>query len=492
MLVGGWLNLGLVTVQGIVLVPLYLSYIGSSLYGAWLGSGDLIAWLTLLDLGLGSLMVQRISASFARGDRASTAAYLSGGLLVLTAIGAIVVGVALPVALAVPGWMELSGPDAALLRSCFMVAALAGALSVVNHGAQSLALALQRPLVPMVATVASTAFGIVVIVILLYRGAGLWALALGLLARSALLLVANSIHAMAIFRREVGVAMRLRGDVFQDIASLSGPAIMAQLGGAAASRSEAALIAIFLRPELATVFVLTRRAAEIASMVLDRIGGAVFPGFSHLAAEDPARSIPVLREVLALFAAAATLLMALYLALNGSFVNLWVGSSFYGGHVLTLLIGLSTLATARSTLTCYLYGATGRIRESAWLTFLGSLVRLALMGGLLWAWGLPGLPAAGLIAAGVVSEVALRRLLREIQGPRLRSPFAEFHGPELLLLVAGAATGIFLSLRSWTTFTLALLGGLLVVAAGLLWLDPSVRSSVSRLREGRARRPVRG
>jgi hypothetical protein len=41
-MLGGYLNIGIITAQGLLLVPLYLEYIGTELYGAWLGSGDIL------------------------------------------------------------------------------------------------------------------------------------------------------------------------------------------------------------------------------------------------------------------------------------------------------------------------------------------------------------------------------------------------------------------------------------------------------------------
>ena len=479
LLVGGWINLALVTVQGIVLVPLYLTYVGARLYGAWLGSGDIVGWLTLLDLGLGSLLVQRVSAAFMREDTDEVGAYLTGGMAVLMVLATLIGLAAVPMAGQIPSWMGIVGTEARILSGCFILAALAGSLSILNNGVQSLALALQRPALPMAATVFSTAGGLVLTVVLLLDGAGLWSLAIGLFARSASLLAVNVVYAGVLYRRHVAVRAGFRRHVFRDIASLSGPAMMAQLGGAAAGRSEAALIAIFLRPELATVFVLTRRAAEIVGMVLDRIGGAVYPGFAQIAADARGGSLKVLDEVLVLFGAFATVMVALYWAFNPSFMTLWVGPSFFGGRLLTLLIGLSTILTARSTLTCYLYGATGRIRESAWLTFSASALRLTIMVVLLWAWGLPGLPTAGVIAAGLVSEMALTRLGKDLSAPE-RRPAREFRWAHIALLTAGAFAGVFLSIESWASFTVFLMIGTIIGGSVMAVSEPSIRVTLHR------------
>ena len=42
-------------IQGLALVPLYISFLGERLYGFWLASGGIIAILGFLDLGISNI-----------------------------------------------------------------------------------------------------------------------------------------------------------------------------------------------------------------------------------------------------------------------------------------------------------------------------------------------------------------------------------------------------------------------------------------------------
>ena len=60
--------------QAFILIPLWLTYLGGGLYGAWLATSELLVWLQLLDLGIPNLMTQRIGASVGQCDEGTCCA----------------------------------------------------------------------------------------------------------------------------------------------------------------------------------------------------------------------------------------------------------------------------------------------------------------------------------------------------------------------------------------------------------------------------------
>jgi O-antigen/teichoic acid export membrane protein len=490
MLAGGYLALALTVVQGLLLVPLYLRYLGPGMYGAWLASGDLLGWLSLLHMGITGVVTQRMAAAHGRGERAALGEYFATGVAVQAALMTVLVGVGLLVAPFVPGWLGIHGQEARVLARCFAAAAAATGLGFMAAVVGSLPLAVQRMAFNAAATLACTLAGLVTTVWMLLAGAGLWALVWGMLARNGLLLIAVAADAAAVVRRE-GTRMRVRGPVLRELGALGGPSLLSMLGNTATGRCDALLVAVVFRPELATVYVLTRRAAEIISMFLARVGGAVYPGFAHLVGSGHLpRARQVLGQVDRAYLALGTLALAMYMALNRTFMELWVGPAQYGGHLLTVLVGLNVLLVGRAALATYLLGSTGGFRRSAYLTFGEALVRVAATLALLLAFGMRGVPVAGIVTTAVSAHLALRWLRRRLGGEahapwRLDAGWAAY----LLLLAGGAAAGAVRWADDWAGFAgwAALLGvgGTVVLAA----LDPAVRGFVAgRLRAVRAAR----
>ncbi|HYR08221.1 MAG TPA: oligosaccharide flippase family protein [Longimicrobium sp.] len=481
MLVGGWANLLLLVVQGLVLVPLYLRHLGPGMYGAWVASGDVLGWLAVLDLGVTGIGLQRMAAAHGRGDARGAAGWYGTAMLVQAALAAVLAGTAVLLAPQVAGWVGTGGAGDAELAGAFAVAGVAAGLGLLANGAGTLALAVQRPLFVNAATFAAGVAGIVVTLVLLGDGRGVWALALGMLARAALLLAACGAHAAWLLWRDLRTRVHLRGAAARELARLSPVSLLTLAGNAAAGRSDALLVALFFGPRTVAAYVLTRRAAELLAMFLARLGGAVYPGFAHLVGSgEHARAASVLGDVRRLYLWTAVPGVALYMALNRTFVEVWVGPAEYAGHALTVLIGLNVLAVGWSSLVLYVNGAAGNIERAGVAVFVEAVARVAVALALLRWWGIGGLPAAGIATTALSAEVGMRWLRERLRQPRpALAPRAI--AAAAVLLALGAAAGTVRWAGSWA----GLVGwGIVftgVAALGVLGGDPGARAAILRL-----------
>ena len=77
--------LGLLAV--VITVPLTLSYLGEERFGVWMTIASLSGVLSILDLGVGNAMINRVVAAKATGDALYLRRVITQGLLLLSAIG---------------------------------------------------------------------------------------------------------------------------------------------------------------------------------------------------------------------------------------------------------------------------------------------------------------------------------------------------------------------------------------------------------------------
>ena len=54
-------TVALMLIQGVVLIPVYLRFLGSAEFGVWLVTSGVATWLSIVDPGLSTLIQQRIS-----------------------------------------------------------------------------------------------------------------------------------------------------------------------------------------------------------------------------------------------------------------------------------------------------------------------------------------------------------------------------------------------------------------------------------------------
>jgi O-antigen/teichoic acid export membrane protein len=474
MLVGGYANIGLITIQGFVIVPLTLHAVGANLYGAWLGSGNIIGWLGILELGTASIMIQRIASAYGRGDKVTASDYFWTGLVAQCVLVLIFSASAILVAPYFPAWMGITGTDAQTLQWCFVIAAAANGLSIINNGVAGFAQALQRTLFMNIASFASTCVGFAVTAGMLLTGWGLWSIPIGLTIRNTSLLAANSYHAFILHQSYIAVPVHVSVAVIKDFYGLAGPALMANLGNAAMGKSDVAMVAIIISPAAATVYALTKRAAEVVMMLLDRTGAAVFGGFAHLVGErNRARANLVFHEVIHKQISAAVIMLSTFLAFNQSFVRLWVGEQQFGGALLSELVGAGTVFASVSGTLGYLYGATGKIAQGAYVILVEAIVRFLLMVALLVTVGMMGPPIAAVTTSLVSGLIYYIWTVREVGGQakfgmRPNRGFVLY----VLVLLAGSVIGLFELAVSWVSLCALVSCYVAMAAVAALLVDP--------------------
>jgi len=437
-LVGGYFNLGLTIVQGFLLVPLYLKFFGPRLYGLWLASGGILALLAAIDMGLASLMTQRISRAFGQKDVRGVSLYFFNGLLLQLMLMTMLVGGAALIASWVPIWFQANVNEAALLKGCFILAAVAMALSVLNDGAAGLSLSLQKPLFMIAATATCTLFGLLATIALLFWDWGLWSIPSGLMVRNTSLFSGNLIYSLWLVSR-TGVPMRYDRAVMSDMIRLSPALFASKFGSGLVGSIEPTLITIMLQPELAAAFAITKRVVDMIKLILNHFTGAVFPGFSHMYAQGEMRkAADVAYQVLTLLFVAGLAFMGAYIAGNASFIGLWVGASHFAGQNVTILLSIAVFIVVASNMLSYLLGAMGDIAKPSLLIFAEAVLRIVLMASLLPVLGIVGLPVAMIVSSLSIGIIFFKRF-----GQRLGTSFYKQIKPIqsfcILLIVGGSA-----------------------------------------------------
>jgi O-antigen/teichoic acid export membrane protein len=477
---GSSTNTLIVSIQAVVLIPLYLSAVGPRLYGAWLGSGDFLVWMQAFDLGLSNLMIQRIGAAHGHGDSKLVAEYFATGMATMAVVASAIGLAAFGLSFMLPGWMGLSGDEAHTLHWCFVVGVGASTVNVFNNSIVGFSRGIQDTAFMNAIMVGSALAGFATSLGLVLAGWGLWAIALGLVARAAVSLIGSTLFAAMRLRRGLIRFFRVRGHILREFLSISPATALGGISYAVMNQSETALVAIFLKPELAAVLNLTRKALEVARSLVDMIASATYGGFAHLVGSDQRhRTLQVLAEISSLRLSLAIVAASAYLAVNASLVSVWVGSYQYGGTLLTILIAIQFIVVGNSFLLNYLYRATGAVMQGSIALAAESLVRVPLMIGLLLLLGLPGIPLAGIVTGSVFSVLAYHWILKQV------APFSEPQPriPPRLWMARGLifCFGVLICVSvQWTSWIFVLAVGSAVVMVGgtvLLRVDPVLTRS---------------
>jgi len=472
------INVLIVGAQGVLLVPLYLNAVGPHLYGAWLASSEVLVWLQAMDLGIPNLMIQRIASAYGGNDRRRAADWFAAGILVLALVSVMIGLAGVAVSFVLPTWIGAAPDESAVLSACFLVGTVATCVTIFANGFVGLSRAIQNTSLLSATLIASAVVGLLTSLMLILAGFGLWAIALGLVARAGVGLGGALLFGINAWRTDLRAPFRIDRGIVTELLTASPITALGGISYAVMSQSEIVLVAALVRPELAVVYALTRRAADLGRSLVDMIGFATYGGVAHLisSSDRPSARITYAR-ILGLHLSCSIAVASAYLAVNSSLLEVWIGPSLAGGIGLIVAMSIQSIVLGHSYLINLLYRATGRVIEGSVALVVEALVRIPLLGVLLLAIGLPGLPMAATATALATAVLIQHRTVRELDTENPRAPkaalFVWFVRALLLGLAAVAALTIFVP-----RWPYVLIAGIVITVGGcvaMLGIDPLLR-----------------
>jgi O-antigen/teichoic acid export membrane protein len=418
-LVMSYAGLGLSFIKGIVLVPLYFRYFSLSTYGSWLASANVVGLLGLLDLGVATVLYQRLAEAFGAKDTARFARIAGCALVVTLVMTPVFVIVGVVAARFVPSLVNADLAIRGPLAITFALTAAGSALDLAQANVIAVTHAWQRTGIGGLARIIVQLVEVVGTVLSLWHGWGVVSFGIGSLSGAlagAVFAVVSTMHGWRQLDLPTPKFDRVE---FRSLVSASIPVFLSRIVGHFASNIDVALVSALVSPAVAAVYGLTDRLFRFALSFINPIAGSTLSALAHLLGEAGPKGLArPLRELFGLWSAVAALTFPVLLAMNRDFVAVWVGTDKYGGLALSIAICVSTLLTARAFLMYIVLTGLGEIALTAWATILEPALRIPLMILGLRTLGPVGLPLASALGMGILSLVVYPTYVsRKIQLP---------------------------------------------------------------------------
>jgi O-antigen/teichoic acid export membrane protein len=478
-----YISVVFVLLQGFLVTPITLSHVSPSLYGAWLGTGNVLSWLTLVDPGISTLMQQRIAFLYGRQDREAIGQAIATGILVNVGLAAVVL-FGLFLASYVGHAFHLVPAEARELERSFRWGVIAASVMLASFAVMAANLGIQKSVGPGVLHLLASAFYMVAAIGLLLRGDGLMALPIAGIVRGATLLLGNLIILLAWSAHHLRGLVRVGREEARHLLGLSVWTFLGRLAGTLSDQVEALIVGLVISPAAASVIVLTGRALDPVRTAVSRVGPAFLPVLSSLAGQGKLDRVHFgLRQMLTASRAVCAVGVGGVVALNGIFVHVWVGSQFFGGEVLTVLQAIALAVACTGSLFGNVAISLGCIKRPVIAGLAESALKLILMLGLGTLLGLPGMPLASIVATIAVTgwylPVVLSRALGASGGQHLLLAWLDTQLPPLVYAAAGIATYFVIKRLpiawNWTSLLIATLVWGSLLSASLLIFSKRTR-----------------
>lgn len=499
-LFAGFGSTGVTMLVSFVITPVILRFLGREAYGTWAIIAQLVGYVMVVDIGMGSGVQAYVAQLAHKGDKEALGHILSTGVLVEMLFGGVFICIGLAMLPFLPRLIVAENVPVSIIRYAFVTGVLSRAFQALVGVFEMYLMGHQ-----FVATCQYIGLGAYLLqsglmVVLMYFGFGLLALPYSMLASELATLVVE----LVLMRRLTPGARcsprLVSKEWLRKLVNFSAWGIAGRAASQLVHNTDNLVVGHFLGASHVATYVLTRRLPELVRLQLvDRIVRAVRPGLGDLFGRG--QYVPLqrtftqgMRAFLA-FSVCSALLIAF---VSERFLSLWVGRVNYGGPVLvavsaaTVVVGCLFRWSAATLSAALDVKSIALVRLVEGALNLGLSILFVKLGLGLVGVALGTLVSSALTSSGYLTLRALRACRMSVAG------FVRAVLPRTLALIAAVAAtcrllAIFkpLALASWWSLgAYAALAGLAALAwCVLLGMDSGERAAlqaavVRRMRRG--------
>jgi O-antigen/teichoic acid export membrane protein len=422
------------------LTPFLLHRLGAEAYGLWVLIGSLVAYGSLLDLGLWGAIIKYVAEFRARGENEQARALVATALCLYTVLGLAVMLLAALAALAIPGLFNIPGDQQGLAAQLVLWMGIGAGLALPGTMPLAVLRGLQRYDLVSLVEISATLFTAAATVVLLLLGGGV----IGVVRANiggVLLMLASS--AWWVQRAAPELRLGWRGANRQWVRTVVGyswPLFVKDVAGRLQTKTDEITIGAFLPVAAIAPYNIARRLSEATHILTKQFMKVLLPLASELHAGNDRARLRVL------YTSGTRLTLAIALAIGGTLIllvrpvlRLWVGTAYeHAAPIVLLLTAASFLATAQWPAGAVLQGMA-RHRLLAATALGAGLLNLALSLALVRPFGLIGVALGTLIPTALEFSIVVPYAMRVIgvSGPAmLREIFLPALGPALLMMLA--------------------------------------------------------
>ena len=366
-ILSSYANLLISIVNGLVLIPFYLKFFDSTLYGAWIATAGMVSMFALLEGGVNQIITQKLAKSYARKSSSSFKLIFSTGILINIVVFITIILIGFILSKIFPNVINIPKENHNILSKAIILATLGSAFTVFQGVLFSPFYAWQKVFVVAIVAMATSISAILVNIICLYSGLGVLSLSVSILFNGfsgfclSLILVKKQMD----LRYGKQWLIIHKGHILV-ILKKSLPLYLNKIFTTVANNIEPILIAYFVNPTAVVVYTMTSKLLSVASSLINPIAGSIIGSASHLFSEsNNEKKDNVVKTIVTIQAFITITILTLVVTLNKDFIDLWLGEKFYGGELLTFLFALQILVQTRLNLFSSLIQSTGDFKTTS-------------------------------------------------------------------------------------------------------------------------------
>jgi O-antigen/teichoic acid export membrane protein len=388
------------------LTPFLLHKLGTVDYGLWVLIGSVVAYGSLLNLGIGGAIIKYVAEYRARGESEQARSLIATALCLYTVLGVIVIILSIILALIFPYLFHVPLEKESTATWLVLLMGVGVGISIPCSTPGAVLQGLQRYDIVSALSVIGALLSATLTVTVLLLGGGV----LGIVAISIpVMLIMQVPHVWFIQRVAPKFQLGWEGakrSFIRPVLAFSSSLFVLHMAGQLQTKTDEIVIGAFLPVKVITPYAIARTLSEVVLVLTNQFMRVLLPLASELHAEkdqDRLRALYLTGTRLAL--GIALLIGCPLIILRESILTLWVGTAYAEyGHLVLILACTCLIETSQWPAGLILQGMA-RHRLMAAMAICSGLGNLALSVALVRPLGLTGVALGTLIPTTVVCLV---------------------------------------------------------------------------------------
>ncbi len=325
--------------NSIILLPLYIKHIDSATLGIWLATGNVLAWITLADPGIGDVLQQKIAELRGKNLNEEIGLTIGSGIVAssIILVLSILVGFVFYFLLG-----TIINKDVSIyphLQTALMLSIIAIGMSLVSFSMSGINQGLQNSADVAKATVLANVLFLVVNILFLYQGFGVISIAFSNLTRSVFINIYNIVSMRQVLHRE-NLKLDFNMPFFKRFIKIFSFTSVSRIIIGLSGSVDMIMLARFIPPSMITVYEINKRPINMTSGLIGRHSVALMPLISHGKGKGDEESIiKFIGSNFRIYSYAILFTSFMFWLTYRNLISVWTGSSKYAGDtVLHLLI----------------------------------------------------------------------------------------------------------------------------------------------------------
>ncbi len=360
--------------NSILLLPLYLKKIDASTLGVWLATGNVIAWMTLVDPGVGEVLQQRIAEIRGKGQNSETGKLIGSGYIASAFIFILSVVLGILCYLFIGKIINKDIHQYPHLPLALFLTVAATGLTLVSFTVSGINQGLHNSAHVAISSLTANFLFLFVNLFFLYTGWGVLSIAAANLARAAYINIYNMISMSRLLQRE-NFNIDYDWPHFKRFSKIfsftSASKIITGLSGSL----DMVVLARYLSPATITMFEINRRPVNISYSLIGRHSVALMPVISHAKGSGDKKAIlDLINQQFRFYCYAALLASFIFIFNYENLVSAWTGPAQFAGHTIINLLVINFFISLISYFMAIVGYALGDIKMNSLFNIVRNIV----------------------------------------------------------------------------------------------------------------------